>query len=140
MSGLYLGALVMGLTTWVMLPFLLFEVYDAQKNGKKVEVEIVSSYIYHRGKNCSLRLSFIIPNGQQVTIGDALPGDIATCSRNETIAGRYRAGEKYNFVVVDDQYYIAQGKYWWSLTIALVGLMPYIYLIYSIRKAKNSCE
>mgnify|MGYP000560190778 CR=1 FL=1 len=75
-GGLYLGALLFGLAVWIMLPFLLAEVRDLRVNGRLVEVKIVASYVHYRGRECTLRISFIAPDGQDVTISDAYPGDI----------------------------------------------------------------
>ena len=139
-GGLYLASLLFGLATWVMLPFQLFEVYDTRKNGKLVKVNIVASYMYYQSRNCSLRLTFITPEAKEVTIGDALPGDIATCGRNERIAAQFNKGTSHEFLFTGKKYYIAHGEYWWSLLIAAIGFLPYIYLIHSIRKSKAAKE
>ncbi len=137
-AGLYLASLLFGATTWVMLPFQLAEVYKVRKNAVPVNAKIIASYVYTRGKNCSLRISFSTPDNLEVTIGDALPGDIATCSRNQKIAGKFIKGKNYKFLDTGERYYIGHGQYWWSMLIALIGSIPYIYLLYSIQKNKRS--
>jgi hypothetical protein len=136
-SALFLASLLFGLATWVMLPFMLYEVRDARVNGVLIDVKIKASYIYHQGRNCTLRLTFTLPDNKEVTIGDAIPGDLATCGKNTEIAGKYVVGNKYKFIVAKEKFYISQGKYWWSIVIAFIGLIPYLYLIYSIKRNKK---
>jgi hypothetical protein len=136
-GGLYLASLLFGLATWVMTPFMLYEVYDTNTNGKTINVKITSSYIYYRGNKSHLKISFITPEGENITIGDALPGDISTRGNNSEIAGQFHNGKSYSFIQVGNKYYVGHGEYWWSLVIALIGFIPYTYLIYSIRMGKN---
>lgn len=136
-SALFLASLLFGLATWIMLPFMLYEVRDARVNGVLVEVKIKASYIYRQGSNCTLRLTFTLSDNKEVTIGDAVPGDLATCGGNAEIAGKYVVGDKYKLVAVGNKFYISQGKYWWSIVIAFIGLIPYLYLIYSIKRNKK---
>jgi len=135
-ASFYLASLLFGLTIWVMLPFLIYEVHDARANGKLIDVKIVASYMHNRGSSCSLRLTFTVPNGEEITIGDAKPGDFATCTSKKAVAGNFTTGKQYKFIVVGENYYIAQGEYWWSMVIATFGLLPYIYLVYAIKREK----
>jgi hypothetical protein len=98
----------------------------------------MGSYVYQNGKTCSLRLTIKPPESEEVVIGDALPGDVATCNAKKKIAGKYQRGNSYEFLKVDDGYYIGHGEYWWALVIALTGLIPYCYLVFSVIRSKKS--
>lgn len=134
--GLYLASLMFGLVAWVMLPFLIMEVRAVRLNGKSVDVEVMSSYVYYQGKNCSLNITFKTKNDEELTIGNALPGDIATCGGKDRVAGNINTGAN-KFILAGDKYYVEQGEYWWSLSIALLGSLPYLYLFYSMARRKT---
>lgn len=143
-GALYLASLLFGLAFLVIAPIQIYDVYQAKTYGETITGVVNQSYARERGRKCEFAIGFNLiadlenPNQPTtIVIRDAVPGDYANCSSKARYAAQYKKGQSYNIVKLGDRYYLNTGQYWWSLSLALLGYLPYCYLLYSIRQEKH---
>jgi len=121
----------------VIMPFQLYAVYRAS-DAVAIEVEVVHSRFGKDSEDCWVELEFKeLFSDRYIEVGDAQPGDIATCSSKKSQVKYYSQGDITTIYLTSNGYYfLNKGSYQQAFVLGALGFLWCVFLFFLEKRKK----